>query len=113
MSLPVWCAELAASFWKRAGPPPPFPRDLRRAVGVVTLCVVDLDGVTVAGVMRWFDRTGIPIRIDEPDRQLRACLVARHGEGYTFLDARDDPAERRFSLAHELGHFLRDYLRPR
>jgi hypothetical protein len=26
-----------------------------------------------------------------------------------FLDADDPPAERRFSLAHEIAHFLRDY----
>jgi len=115
MSLPVWCAELAASFWARAGSPPPYPRDLRRPASALPLSVVDLDGVTIGSVRRWFDRDRIEItiRIDEPDRPLRACLVAIRGEGFAFLDSRDSPAERRFSLAHELGHFLRDYLRPR
>ena len=42
-----------------------------------------------------------------------ACLVAWRGHGFAFIDACDDPAERAFSLAHELSHFLRDYLRPR
>jgi hypothetical protein len=35
--------------------------------------------------------------------------VARGGGGFIFLDAADPPAERRFSLAHEVAHFLRDY----
>ena len=113
MSLPVWCANLAESFWAKAGPPPPFPRDLRAAVGAVPLSVVALGGVSVAAVRRWFTRAGLSIPLDEPDRTLRACLVACRGEGFAFLDALDDPAERVFSLAHELGHFLRDYLQPR
>lgn len=113
MSLPVWCAELARAFWAQAGPPPPFPRDLRAAVGAVPLSVVALEGVSVAAVRRWFARAGLAVPLDEPDRPLRACLVAWRGEGFAFLDALDDPAERAFSLAHELGHFLRDYLHPR
>src|SRR5262249_17714529 len=32
---------------------------------------------------------------------------------FAFVDAFDDLAERLFSLAHELAHFLRDYLHPR
>jgi Zn-dependent peptidase ImmA (M78 family) len=39
--------------------------------------------------------------------------VARYGQGIIFLDGSDPGDEQRFSLAHELAHFLRDYLRPR
>jgi len=72
-----------------------------------------MTGVSVAKVRQWFERIAIPIPMNEPDRPLRACLVAWRGEGFAFLDSLDDVAERAFSLAHELGHFLRDYLRPR
>ncbi len=113
MNLPTWCVELAAAFWVKAGSPPPFPRDLRHAVAAVPLSVVDLNGVSVASVRRWFEQIDLPVPLDEPDRPLRACLVALRGEGFAFLDALDDSAERVFSLAHELSHFLRDYLRPR
>src|SRR5205814_1009729 len=44
---------------------------------------------------------------------LRACLVAHGGHGFAFIDASDCEDERRFSLAHELAHFLHDYLEPR
>jgi hypothetical protein len=105
--------KLAGSFWAKAGPPPPFPRDLHHAVGTVPLSVISLKGVSVAVVRQWFERLKIVVPLDEPDRPLRACLVAWRGEGFAFLDALDDHAERVFSLAHELGHFLRDYLQPR
>ena len=113
MSLPVWCVKLAESFWATAGPPPPFPRDLRHAVGAVPLSVIGLNEVSVAAVRQWFERQDIRVPLDEPNRPLRACLVAWRGEGFAFLDALDDPAERAFSLAHELSHFLRDYLQTR
>lgn len=114
MSVPVWCADLAAYFWAKVSHSLPFPRDLRPVIATaIPLSVVDLPGVSVAGVRRWFDRLNIPVPLDEPDRPLRACLVAWKGVGFAFLDALDDPAEQRFSLTHELAHFLRDYLHPR
>ncbi len=114
MTPPVWCAERAADFWDRAGPPPPFPRDLRAAIAfAVPLTVVDLPAVGPAAVRGWFRRNGVPVPLAEPDRPLRACLVAWRGAGFAFVDAGDDPAERAFSVAHELAHFLRDYLHPR
>jgi hypothetical protein len=114
MSLPVWCAEASARFWAAAGDPPPFPRDLRPAIaGAVPVSVLDLPDLSVDSVRDWFARRGKPVSIDESDRPLQACLVAWRGMGYVFLDAGDDPAEQRFSLAHELAHFLRDYWFPR
>jgi hypothetical protein len=77
------------------------------------LNVVEMRGVSVERVRRWFGRLALPVPLNEPDRPLRACLVAWCGEGFAFIDSLDDPAERAFSLVHELAHFLRDYLRPR
>jgi hypothetical protein len=114
MSLPVWCADLSARFWAVAGDPPPFPRNLGLAItGAVPVTVLELSELCVAAVRGWLTRREIGIPIDEPDRRLRACLVAWRAHGFVFLDAGDDPAERRFSLAHELAHFLRDYWYPR
>lgn len=113
MSRPLWCERLATTFWSRVGRPPSFPRDLTAAARALPLSTIQLDGVSVAEVRRWFERLDIPVPLTEPDRPLRACLVAWRGEGFAFIDARDEPAERRFSLAHELAHFLRDYLTPR
>jgi hypothetical protein len=114
MSAPVWCADLATAFWDAAGPPPPFPRDLRPVIAAtLPVSVVTLPQLSVAAVCAWFAGRGIAVPLDEPDRPLRACLVAWLGQGFAFVEATDDPAERRFSVAHELGHFLRDYWQPR
>lgn len=113
MSLPLWCERLVEDFWATAGAPPAYPRDLRRAARKLPMDAVFMDGVSVARIRAWFERIGHPVPLSEPDRPLRACLIAWRGAGFAFIDARDDAAEQRFSLAHELAHFLRDYLRPR
>lgn len=46
-------------------------------------------------------------------RPLRGCLMADIGVGLIFLDGDDPPDEQRYSLAHEVAHFLAHYLEPR
>jgi hypothetical protein len=112
--IPVWVAELAASFWAAAGAPQPYPRTLLGPIAIaVPLTVVFPPRLTIASILSWLRQNGIDCKLTSPDRSLRACLVARHGHGFAFIDGTDSPDERRFSLAHELAHFLRDYLHPR
>src|SRR5260370_32213716 len=106
--------DLAAEFWQLAGDPGPFPRDLRRAVHRATpLSVKFLPGLSVQRVRTWLGNLGVCCAVPDGDRALRACLFARDSCGFVFLDAADSEAEHRFSLAHEIGHFLRHYLQPR
>ncbi|HEX3151336.1 MAG TPA: hypothetical protein VHR66_24875 [Gemmataceae bacterium] len=114
MTIPVWVAELAASFWSDAGAPEPFPRTLLGPIALaVPLTVVFPPRPTIASILIWLQRNGIDCKCTVPDQPLRACLVARGGHGFAFIDGTDLPDEQRFSLAHELAHFLRDYLHPR
>jgi hypothetical protein len=114
MSAPLWVVELAERFWAEAGGPGPFPRDLRRPVlRALPLAVVLLPGLSIAGVRQWLESSGIGCFCPEEDRRLRACLVARGGGGFVFLDGTDAEEQQRFSLAHELAHFLRHYWQPR
>ncbi|HEX5269302.1 MAG TPA: ImmA/IrrE family metallo-endopeptidase [Gemmataceae bacterium] len=115
MSAPLWVAELAAEFWRRAGAAEPFPRRLRAplARGGFELAVRTTTGLTVRAAEEYLARLGVGRAAASPDRPLRACLVAFAGSGLIFLDANDSPAEQTFSLAHEVAHFLRDYWRPR
>jgi hypothetical protein len=115
MNVPVWAAETAAGFWEAAGSPEPFPRTLR---GPLLRCpfdltVKDLPHLAVRGVQRYLAGLGVAWACGGPDRRLRACLAAQAGAGFIFLDAEDEPPERVFSLAHELGHFLWHYWGPR
>ncbi len=69
--------------------------------------------LTLAVIQRWLDRHHYAVTIDGPDRRLRGCAVATRGEGVIFIDADDPSDERDFTIAHEVGHLILDYFRPR
>jgi hypothetical protein len=107
--------ELAAAFWEAAGEVEPFPRGLRRPLvrGALDVTVKEVPRLGVRSVERYLTGQAVAWSCRGPDRCLRACLTACNGAGWIFLDAGDPAGERTFSLAHELGHFLRDYWWPR
>jgi hypothetical protein len=114
VNTPLWVTELANEFWMLAGGAGPFPRDLRRAAPRAALLSVKvLANLSVQRVSAWLRDQGVASLAAERERALCACLFARGGCGFIFLDADDDEAEQRFSLAHELAHYLRHYHEPR
>ena len=114
MTIPLWVSETAELFWAAAGAPESFPRELCRPIAyALPVGTVALPRLRLSGVDDWLRRQRIICGLAAPDRALRACLIARRGQGLIFLDGTDPADERRFSLAHELAHFLRDYWLPR
>ncbi len=114
MSVPLWVAQLARSFWMAAGRSEAYPRELRRSIArALPVSIVLLARLRLDGVRAWLHDNGIACPCEERDRPLRACLVATRGHGLIFLDGTDPAEEQRFSLAHELAHFLRHYWQPR
>lgn len=108
--------DAAKAFWKSAGGRRKFgsPIDLERAVAIaLPLGICQMPALSTAKVTAVLERIGTIPWSARPDRQLRGCLVADLGVGLVFLDG-DDPAdEQRYSLAHEIAHFLLHYLLPR
>jgi hypothetical protein len=110
MSVPFWVSELASAFWTKAGGPEPFPRTLRRAIArALQLTVVLLPKLSITAVRDWLEKNGLACDVSGRDRPLRACLIGRHGHGVALIDGSDEDCEQRFSIAHELAHFLREY----
>jgi hypothetical protein len=73
------------------------------------LTIKELPGLSTTAVERYLARLGPGWTCPGPDRAVQACLAARDGAGLFLLDATDPPAERTYSLSHELAHFLKDY----
>src|SRR4051794_17266865 len=114
MNVLAWVTESANAFWAAAGEIEPFPRKLRRPLArALPVAVVLLPHLRLDGLRAWMRANGIGCPCAERDRALRACLVARAGHGLVFLDGADAEDDQRFSLAHELAHFLRHYWQPR
>jgi hypothetical protein len=110
MGIPLWVTELASCFWQEVGREEPFPRNLRRAIAdALPVTIVLLPRLRLTSVDRWLEEQQIFCNVDAQDRALRACLVARRGHGLVFLDGTDPDDEQRFSLAHEIAHFPKEY----
>lgn len=111
---PAWVEATAEAFWAQASGPPAFPRELEPAIlSTQPLAIVSLPRLRPATVDAWLARHGAVPALHGVDGRLHACLIAVSGHGIIFLEGADMPDERRFSLAHELAHFLVDYVRPR
>lgn len=109
-----WAATEASAFWDRVGEEPPFPRDLSLGLPLaLPLALVVLPALALRRIEDWLEQRGPPYRFLCADRRLRGCLVAHEGIGFLFVDGADTVDERRFTIAHEVAHFLADYLRRR
>ncbi len=94
--------------------PTSFPRNLKSdAQMYLPVSVVELKPLKAAAVQGWLNVRGLDYPIAKADRELHGCLVVHRGYGLVFLDARDELTERRFTLAHEVAHFILEYLVPR
>jgi len=106
--------QVIEAFWASCGEPETFPRNLERSVALaLPLSVVKLPRLTISLVKDWLEHRGAGMKFACTDRHLRGCLVAYRGQGIIFADGADCEAELRFTIAHEVAHFLVDYLRPR
>ena len=105
---------IAEEFWAEVGEPEAFPRSLESAVlWALPLGIFKLPRLWVSDAQSWLARRGIRFHLKTGDRPLHGCLLAYRGRGCVLLNGADSLAESRFSLSHEVAHFLLDYHRPR
>lgn len=96
-------------------PPGTFPRNIvPDALAVLPVSFVPLDAVTSSAVRAYFARRRLSPALEEDAAQtMHGCMVAFCGKGFLFYARHDAPDEQRFTLAHELAHFVLDHLQPR
>jgi hypothetical protein len=103
--------EAVNRFWRQSGEIEPFPRNLEQVISLALPAkLVKLPRLKLQAIERWLDRRGASLRFNCRSRAVRGCVVAYGGQGLIFIDEADPEDERRFSIAHEIGHFLVDYL---
>jgi hypothetical protein len=113
VKVPVWAYDLACAFWARAGAQPSFPRELEGAFeSAFDVTVKRLPALTLGSIRAWLAPLGIVVQA-KGDRALCGCLAAAHGSAFVFIDSDDSVDEQRYTLAHELAHYLRDIWQPR
>ncbi|WP_338865484.1 ImmA/IrrE family metallo-endopeptidase [Myxococcus stipitatus] len=107
-----WLEEAVAA--SRLPAPQVFPRNLasevERRLGVTLVARPQL---TSDSVRDWLAQRHFRHRVAETSRRLFGCMVARRGRAVLFLDSTDSLDEQRFTLAHEVAHFVLDHLLPR
>lgn len=114
MSSDMLIEQAAGDFWELAGGTPEYPRAMQVAITLATpLELRSLVGLRVRHVLAWARRIDMACHIRGKDRRLHGCLVAWRGKGAIFYDIGDSDDEQRFTLAHELAHYLLDYAAPR
>ncbi len=108
--------HLTEEFWHRLGESVSFPHDIEAsAQQVVPISVEKLPGLNIGLINSWLTQRGIPLpnSVSGEQRAIFGCLLAHKGRGIIFVDASATESEQRFTTAHELAHFLRDYQKPR
>lgn len=115
----LWLDEAAASFWELAGGWQAEADFESLVVLSLPLTIQRMPDLSLREASRWLTRQGCLTSQEQAElaafeRPLRACLVARGGaRNYILLDSLDPPSEQNFSLAHEVAHFLLDYMQSR
>ena len=112
---PGWVHDAVHQLWAVVPVSMQFPRDLDFAVLIgLPLALVELPRLSLHAISEWLTDHKVDLNVAEQgDRRLRACLIALGGVGLIFVDAEDDPTQRRVSLGHEAAHFIVEYLLPR
>jgi hypothetical protein len=91
-----------------------FPRDVEFAALSLPVHVELIESLTLNKINAWLHRyLSWSPSTNGDNRRLRGCLVAHRGHAFIFLEACETIEERRFTLSHELAHFIGHYLAAR
>lgn len=91
-----------------------WPVDLIRLIAFsLPLTVEEIPELNLSDIEHWLASRVRAYRFPCSNRQLHGCLIVDEGTGFVFIDSNDTDAEKRFTLAHEVAHFLNDYFLPR
>lgn len=109
--VPSLLEEIASKFWEPFLAHKLYPIDIDRIVAFsdLPIIIVQLPDLTIKAVQQWTVQHNFPVSFSAEDRLLHGFLLAHEGHGVIFVNGTDPPEERRYTVAHEIAHFLLDY----
>ena len=109
-----WLEDAVKASKLGATPSTRFPRDLAKEVEIhLPVFLVKIPGLTTDQIRDWLAQRGIQVAAPPENRLIHGCMVAEKEHGFIFWDSRDPVDVQRFTLAHEVAHFVLDHLLPR
>ncbi len=107
-------ARTASDFWQAAGGRGACPYDIVGAVSLaLPIDIISLSDLSIRQIENWLSNRRIPVNIGLNDRFLHGFILVSRGSGFIFVNGTDPEEERRYTIAHEVSHFLLDYRLPR
>ena len=109
--------KIAADFRAKAGLPQDPPYDIAKAAKLILpLQVIEIAGLDLEKIRQWLRHRNLVDTIDDIEagnRTVHGFILTQRGSGLIFVDSEDLEAEQRFTIAHEVSHFLIDHKIPR
>ncbi len=97
----------AGWFWKRAGGRAGFPVD----IGYAAMCALEVyiqeaAGLTTFSAVSRLKRDGIRSADGIDERRLHGCIRVSERGAVILVEEKDDEAQKRFTIAHEVAHYI-------
>jgi Zn-dependent peptidase ImmA (M78 family) len=106
--------RIAREFWSKANPVHRQTLDISSAVDeVLPVRVIYIQRLSFAEIKYWLENRGVKTEFEANNRPLHGVIMIQEGFGFIFVDANDGSIQQRFTIAHEVSHFLLDYQIPR
>jgi Zn-dependent peptidase ImmA (M78 family) len=110
----AWLQEASEYFWSNIGDLRSFPCNIEKAaIHALPVGILSLPRLWISDLAFWMEKRGLTCPFDGDNRPLRGCLVAFKGKGLIIVNGQDSEDERRFTVAHEIAHFILGYLQAR
>ena len=109
-----YISSIAKGFWKQTGLNNKPPYDINGAVNLILpVDIVNLSELSLRKIEKWLNNRNVSLSIDIDDRSLHGFIITFRGSGFIFINGTDPESERRYTVAHEVSHFILDYKIPR
>lgn len=107
MTMGVDEAYWANWFWKRAGGRPLPPVDIGYAATcALAIGIRPITGLTTSTAVGHLESIGIECAGDVNEHELHGCIAVGPRGAMILVEMRDDEAQRRFTIAHEVSHYI-------